>query len=117
MTKIGEGKSPVQPSDEMYHKNLEHNLLRFENALSSYQVTKNPEEMEQLRDIMNQQMSLVVSSIREIKIMGIQKQGEKVQADYNHYKNDPSLENLTTLQQDLSTLEQFNAESSKNTNK
>lgn len=106
--KIGEGHPNPQPSDQIYHKQLQDSIIRFENALSSYQVTKDQEEMAHLQTIMNQQMGLIRSAVSEIKRLGINKEGQKIQSDYEHYRDNPSQENLTALQQDLSTLQDFN---------
>lgn len=108
MTKIGEGNPGPQPSDQIYHKQLQDGIIRFENALSGYQVAKNPEEIEHLQAIMNQQMGLIRNAVQEIKRLGINKEGQRVQSDYEHYRADPSKENLTALQQDLSTLQDYN---------
>jgi len=108
MTKIGEGGMPHEASQTSYHKQLQDSIIRFEFAMQSYQNTKNPDELKHFDSLMNQQMELIRSSISEIKRQGIQKQGEVVLSDYDHYKNDPSQQNLTSLQQDLYTLKEYN---------
>ena len=109
MTKIGEGGMPARPTEEMYHKQLQDNITRFENALSGYQVTNDSQEVEHLKTLMNQEMELIRSNVNEIKRLGIQKQGEIVESDYQHYRSDPTPAHLSALQQDLSTLKwEFN---------
>jgi hypothetical protein len=48
------------------------------------------------------------SSINEIKRSGIHKQGEIVISDYEHYRSNPSRQNLTALEQDIYTLKEYN---------
>ena len=108
MTKIGEGEMPSRPTEEMAHKKLQENITRFENALSGYQVRKDSKEAEHLSTLMNQQMELINSNVNEIKRLGIHKQGDVVFSDYQHYRNDPTSANLTILQQDLTTLKEYN---------
>lgn len=108
MTKIGEGEGLGEASQAQYHKQLQNSIVRFEFALQESQNTKNPEEGEHLKLIMNQQMELIRSSIDEIKRLGIHKQGEIVISDYEHYQKDPSAQNLTALQQDIYTLKEYN---------
>jgi hypothetical protein len=111
MTKIGEANSHPQPTEQMYNKNLQDSIIHFENALNGYQVSKNSEETEHLRAMMRDQMELIRSSVNEIKLLGMHKQGEVVHSDYERYMNNSSQSNLIALQQDLSTLKQYNLES------
>jgi hypothetical protein len=108
MTKIGEGGVNPRPTEAVYHKQLQDSIVRFENALSGYQLSNDPEESAHLQAIMSQQMAIIRASVSEIKRLGIHKQGEVVVSDYNHYRTDPSPERLTILQQDLSTLQEYN---------
>lgn len=108
MTKIGEGGIHPEQSDKVIHQHLQEQILRFENALNSSKIAKNPEELEHLNALMKNQMDLIRSSVREIKRMGIQKQGEVVLGDYQRYAKEPTPEHFTALQQDLSTLKEFN---------
>ena len=108
MTKVGEGGGPHEVSQTTYHKQLQDSIIRFEFALQGYQKAKDPGESAHLESIMNQQMALIRSSIDEIKRLGIHKQGEAVITDYEHYRNNPSPQNLTALQQDIYTLKEYN---------
>jgi hypothetical protein len=108
MTKIGEGGiHPQQPSQMECSKKLQENIMRFQNALASYQIARSPEELSHLEAIMNQQMGMIQSAINEVKRMGINKQGEIVRKDYERYVNTTTQLNLTILQQDLSTLQEY----------
>ena len=108
MTKVGEGDMHPQSSQEVYHKQLQENISRFENALGSYQIASDNQEIIQLRSLMEQQMDLIRVNIREIKRLGIHKQGEIVEHDFQRYNTNPTKENFTALQQDLSTLKEYN---------
>lgn len=107
MTKIGKSAPAPKPPEEVYRKQLKDSIVRFEDALSRYQSTKDSDETAHLRAIMNQQMGLIQSAIGEIKRSGIDKQGETTASDYRHYCEDPSPERLAALQQDLSTLQEY----------
>jgi hypothetical protein len=108
MTKIGDSGISPKPTEERYHQQLNDSIVRFENALSGYQVANDSEETAHLQAVMNQQMELIRSAIGEIKRLGISKQGEIVASDYKNYCEDPSPEKLTALQQDLTTLREYN---------
>ena len=108
MTKVGEAGEPHEASQATYHKQLQDSIIRFEFALQEYQKAGHSEESRHLELIMNQQMALIRSAIDEIKRSGIHKQGEVVVDDYEHYKNNPTSQNLTTLQQDIYTLKEYN---------
>jgi len=108
MTKIGEKGEANEASQTMYHKQLQDSIIRFQFALQGYQETKNSEESQHLEAVMNQQIALIRSAISDIKRLGIHKQGEIVISDYEHYRNDPSPQNLAALQQDIYTLKEFN---------
>ena len=108
MTKIGEGKDlPKQPSVEQYHKDLDHNALKFLNALEIYKDS-NSEDRAHLKDIMDQSLALIRASVSEIKTAGIYKQESKVEKDYQEYLTNDSPENLSKLEEDLSTLRDYN---------
>ena len=96
MTKVGEAGEPHEASQATYHKQLQDSIIRFEFALQEYQKADNSEESRHLELIMNQQMALIRSAIDEIKRSGIHKQGEVVIDDYEHYKNNPTSQNLTS---------------------
>ena len=107
MSQIGDGGSVSQSDMQAYQKNLQDDIARFQNALAGYQVASNGDEKTRLESLMTQNMDLIQSNIREIKRSGIQKQGQIVQSDYEHYRQTPSGDNLTALQQDLSTLKEY----------
>ncbi len=108
MTKVGEKGEPHEASQLTYHKQLQDSIIRFQFALQQYQKPKNSDESQHLETVMGQQMELIRSAIGDIKRLGIHKQGEIVLSDYEHYRNDPSPQNLTALQQDLYTLKEYN---------
>jgi hypothetical protein len=108
MTKIGEGKPPEEPTIAKYRANLEQSAAKFENALDSYQVSNDNEEKLRLKDIMNQQLALIKSSVDEIKQGGIYKEQVKVSTDYQKFMENPSPENSSALQHDLQTLRDYN---------
>lgn len=108
MTKVGEGKElPKQPAVDPYHKELEHNAARFLNALESYQNASSDERIH-LKAVMDQSLALIRASVQEIKQKGIYKQEVKVEKDYQSYINANSSENLSALEEDLSTLRDLN---------
>lgn len=107
MTKVGDGGSVPQQGPQAYQKDLQNNIARFQNALDSYQIASNNDEKSRLESIMTQTMDLIQSDIREIKRSGLAKQGETVGGDYERYRGSTTSDNLTALQQDLSTLKEY----------
>lgn len=108
MTKIGEGEElPGEPTVEEYHKQVEYNASKFLNALESYKEAHS-DDREHLKGIMDQTLELLRANVREIKRAGIQKQEIIVEKDYKAYMNNSSPENLAILEEDLSTLRDYN---------
>jgi hypothetical protein len=108
MTKIGEGGVPPQPTEAIYHKQLQDGITHFENALNSYQFAKDDQEQAHLQNIMNNQMELINSAVGEIKRLGIYKQAQIVNKDFEEYKGFHTQKSLNALQQDLYTLREYN---------
>lgn len=106
MTKIGEGGSASLPTEQTYRTELQGNIAKFDQALSGY-TAATPEEKARFDEIMRQQMALINANVKELKTSGVQKQGEVVSSDYEKFVKDPSEENLTALQQDMSTLKEY----------
>src|SRR2546426_8139043 len=108
MTKVGEGKElPQQPQAAEYHRQVEQNSVKFLNALESYKIADSSER-DHLRGIMDQSLAMIRSAVHEIKRSGIYKQEVKVENDYRDYMNSPSTENSATLEEDISTLRDYN---------
>lgn len=108
MSKIGEGKElPKQPTVEQYHKDVETNASKFLNALESYKDASS-DDKERLRPIMDQSLALIRAAVSEIKYAGIYKAEVKVENDYKAYMQNPNSDNLSALEQDLSTLRDYN---------
>lgn len=106
MTKIGEGGQVPQPTEQTYRTELQGNIAKFDQALSGY-TAATPEEKARFDEIMKQQMTLINANVKELKISGVQKQGEIVSSDFEKFSQDPSEANLTALQQDMSTLKEY----------
>ncbi len=106
MTKIGEGGEFPQPTQDSYRTELQGNIVKFNQALSSY-GSATPTEKAHYDEIMKQQMALIKANVQEIKKTGIQKQGEIVSGDYEKFTKAPTEENLTALQQDMDTLKEY----------
>lgn len=108
MTKVGEGSGPIkEPSAVQYHAQLEANSVKFLNALESYKDSDTADR-ERLKPIMDQCLALMRSAVNEIKYAGINKQEVKVEKDYQTYMNNPTSDNFSALEQDLSTLRDYN---------
>ncbi len=109
MTKIGEGKEiPEQPSLEQYHRELELNASKFLNALEGYKDADSGDERVHLKAIMDQSLELIKAAVNEIKRAGIYKQEVKVENDYRIYISSNNPDDLMTLEEDLSTLRDYN---------
>jgi hypothetical protein len=108
MTKIGDGKPPEEPTIATYRANLEQSAVKFENALQSYQTSNDTEDKLRLKEVMNQQLALIQSAVREIKQKGIYKEQVDVATDYKRFIENPSDENTAALEHDLQTLRDYN---------
>lgn len=109
MTKIGEGKEgPHEATVQQYHKEVESHASKFLNALESYDRASDKEEKVRLKAVMDDSLALMNAAVKEIKQAGIYKQGGKVEKDYQAYIEKPSQENLQVLEEDLSTLRDYN---------
>jgi hypothetical protein len=108
MTKVGEGKElPQQPSVEKSRQQLDQNARKFQNALENYNDADS-EQKAHLKTVMDQSLAMIRSAMGEIKTTGMGKQEAKVEKSYQTYIKDDSADNLSALQQDLSTLREFN---------
>ena len=109
MTKIGEGKEfPEGQNLQKIHRELDVSAEKFQNALETYQATDDTGERERLKSIMDQQLAIIHTAVSAIKKRGIYKQEVKVENDYKAYIESGSSENFTALEQDLSTLREYN---------
>lgn len=106
MTKIGEGGEIPQRSEQMYRNDLQNNIVKFEQALTSYPAASS-EEKAHFNEIMKQQMALIKANVKELKTSGAQKQAEIVGSDYDKFSKNPTGQNLTALQQDMDTLKEY----------
>lgn len=108
MTKIGEGKDiPHEATDKLHHKEVEANAAKFLNALESYDRAGG-EDKTRLKAVMDNTLALMNAAVKEIKQAGIYKQGAKVDKDYQTYISSPTPENLEALEEDLTTLRDYN---------
>jgi hypothetical protein len=109
MTKIGDGAGPRQPTVQDYHRQLDQATMKFENALISYQSSAStPEDKLRLKQVMDEQLLLIQSAIRELQRSGIYKQGQKVADDYSKFIQSNDLEKYAALEHDLQTLREYN---------
>ena len=108
MTKVGEGKEfPKEPSIQKYHNQLDTNAIKFLNALDAYKEGTEDQKAH-FRGVMEQSLGLIRSAVEEIKRPGITKQESLVEKDYKSYMKDESSENLSKLEEDLTTLRDYN---------
>lgn len=105
MTKIGEGGNLPQKID--YHKELDNQTTRFQDALFIYQSASS-EDREHLKTVMDESLRAIGSTVSEIKRAGIYKQEKLVEKDYQTYINSPNNENFQALAHDIETLKNYN---------
>lgn len=110
MTKIGEGKEPAPKlSRADYCKELNANMQKFQNALRSYQ-SADTEEKEHLKGVMDQALGLIKSAVNGLKEPGMGKREAQVEKDYKKYMEETTLDNYSTLQEDVSALKESSPE-------
>ncbi|MBM3184604.1 MAG: hypothetical protein FJZ64_04800 [Chlamydiae bacterium] len=111
MTKIGEGNEPIKPlTTDAYKKELDLSSQKFLHALDQYQAgqAKTPEEQRHLRDLMDQQMGIIQSAIKELNKKGFHKEATKIAKDYTEFRQEETKENYTCLRNDVETLREHN---------
>ena len=59
---------------------------------------------------MGQALGLIRSEVSELKATGIRKHEQKVEKDYQKFLEKDSSENLSALEEDVSTLKEYNQE-------
>lgn len=109
MTKIGEGGFPPrEPTIGTYQKDLEKHASKFLNALDHYEMADTSEERARLKADMDQSLGQMRAAAKEIPLHGIRKQEATLEHTYNAYISDPSIDTLSALRQDLSSLRDNN---------
>lgn len=107
MTKIGEG--PGEAPNVDYHKEIDASSLKFLNALESYNNDSlSSEEKAHLKLIMDQQMDIIRSAVKEIRTAGMYKQEVKVESGYKEYMGKGDPQSFAALEHDLITLRDYN---------
>ena len=109
MTKIGEGNTPAeQPSVDKSKATLDQSSGKFLQALDQYNKSESGAEQEHLRKVMDQQMEVIQSAVRELNQQGIHKEAGKVGKDYQDYRDEETNSNYTCLRNDVETLRDLN---------
>jgi len=108
MTKIGEGAEPKKPGLDTYKAELDASTGKFLQTLEQYDKSESGQAQAHLRAVMDQQMEIIQSSVRELKKAGFHKEADKVAKDYKDYKDEESTENYTCLHNDVETLRELN---------
>jgi hypothetical protein len=108
MTKIGEGPGG-KPGVNNYKAELDVSSTKFLKALENYNKSESGEEQEHLKTVMDQQMGLIQSSLRELQKQGLHKQAGLVAKDYKEYREEQSEENYICLHNDVETLRELNS--------
>lgn len=111
MTKIGEGgEIPQKPILQQAHDDIETSSLKFLSALGAYENdhSLSGEDKERLKDVMDQNLEVIRSSITELKRAGIYKQEVKVENDYKDYMSKGDSESYAALEHNVQTLRDYN---------
>jgi len=108
MTKVGEGKElPQEPTVDKSRQILDQNTRKFQNALANYS-DGDEDQKTHLKGVMDQSLGMIRSAVAGIKMSGIGKQETQVENAYKAFVSEDSPENLSALQQDISTLQEYN---------
>ncbi|MBS0625940.1 MAG: hypothetical protein JSS32_07815 [Verrucomicrobia bacterium] len=107
MSKVGEGLGPQEANQQIYHKDIEKSAVKFDEALTGYQLA-DPEEKARLRAFMDDQLNVINAAVREIKRGGLYKQNVKVENDYKQFIETESSESYSALKHDIQTLREYN---------
>lgn len=109
MTKEGTNRhSHGLMTDQDYHKELNHDLQHFLKDLRVHKQSLQGTLDEHAMISMERFSGLVLASVQEIKRSGIAKEGKIFQHAFMAYKNDPSDEHYSALENAVVTLQEFN---------
>lgn len=109
MTKIGTGNTPPdEPSVDTYKRQLDASSTKFLKTLEQYDQSQTLGEQAHLKTVLDQQMALIKSTIRELNKHGIHKGAMKVGKDYMDYMEERTPSNYTCLHNDVETLQDLN---------
>jgi predicted negative regulator of RcsB-dependent stress response len=107
MTKIGEGLAGAGGVND-YKAELDTSSTKFLRALEDFNKSQSGEEQEHLKAVMDQQMAVIQSALRELHKQGLQTQAGVVAKDYKEYREEQTQENYISLQNDMDTLRELN---------
>jgi len=110
MTKIGEGNTPPkQATAADYNKQIDAGCTKFMNAAALYETESSAEERTHLKQIMDQQLALIQSAVKEMQQKpGLHEVEGKVVSDYQSYLSGKGgEESFAALQHDLQTLKDY----------
>ena len=105
----GSGSPLEQDNIQVAQKNVK----KFQENLQHYSGEQDLEMKNNLQGVMQDSLDLVNASLKGIKTSGIQEQGKIVQKDFNNYQQSNSDQDLTKLNNDIATLQQYLTESLK----
>lgn len=109
MAKIGTGNTPAdEPSLGAYKRQLDASSTKFLKALEEYDQSQSKGEKDHLKSVLDQQMAVIQSSIRELNKHGLHKGAMKVGKDYMDYMEEGTASNYTCLMNDVETLRDLN---------
>ena len=107
MTKIGEGLGGGGGVND-YKSELDVSSTKFLQALEDFNKSESGEEQEHLKAVMDQQMTVIQSALREVHAQGLHKQANVVAKDYKEYREEQTQENYISLHNDVDTLRELN---------
>lgn len=109
MTKIGTGNTPPdEPTVDAYKRQLDASSTKFLKTLEQFDQSKTPGEQEHLKTVLDQQMAVIKSTIRELNKHGLHKGAMKVGKDYADYIEERTPSNYSCLHNDVETLRDLN---------
>lgn len=92
---------------KMYEQEYKQGADLFQRALEQATKSQNPYQKEQFDEVMAQALEVVSQAARGLKRSDLVQESEKMEKDFQVYRQDPSQAHIHTLEQDVSRAKRF----------
>ena len=100
--RIGDSSTPQ--NQEIYKKDFNRAVNLFQQSLSGYQQSTEPNQKEKFRDVMDKCLVVIQETIKEALRQEAQKQFNRVDQDYKNYIANENPKTFEQLNKDLDSL-------------
>lgn len=98
----GGGVGPVGPQDKkVFEQEYKHGADLFQRALQQYAKSKDLNQKEEFKEVMDKAMRVLNETAKELKERERMRQSQQIEEDYKAYQANPSPEAQKKLNADL----------------